>query len=68
MALRNDPGDRSAWSAFVERYGPQIHAWCLRWKLQEADAPDVTQMVPLKLVRDLTGFAYRSTPAGFWRG
>src|SRR6516225_2567533 len=58
MALRNDPRDQSAWSAFVDRYGPQIHAWCLRWKLQEADAQDVTQMVLVKLVRQLPNFTY----------
>jgi RNA polymerase sigma-70 factor (ECF subfamily) len=58
MALRNDPGDQSAWSAFVDRYGPQIHAWCLRCKLQHADAQDVTQMVMLRLVRHMPNFAY----------
>jgi RNA polymerase sigma-70 factor (ECF subfamily) len=66
MALRNDPGDQSAWSAFVDRYGPQIHAWCLRWKLQEADAQDVTQMVLVKLVRQLPDFAY--DPSRSFRG
>jgi RNA polymerase sigma factor (sigma-70 family) len=66
MALRNDPGDQSAWSAFVDRYGPQIHAWCLRWKLQDADAQDVTQMVLLKLVRHLPDFAY--DPSRSFRG
>jgi RNA polymerase sigma-70 factor (ECF subfamily) len=66
MALRNDPGDQSAWSAFVDRYGPQIHAWCLRWKLQDADAQDITQMVLLKLVRHLPDFAY--DPSRSFRG
>ena len=66
MALRSDPSDQAAWSAFVDRYGPQIHAWCLRWKLQEADAQDVTQMVLVKLVRHLPGFAY--DPARSFRG
>jgi RNA polymerase sigma-70 factor (ECF subfamily) len=66
MALRNDPSDQSAWSAFVDRYGPQIHAWCLRWKLQEADAQDVTQMVLVKLVRHLPEFDY--DPSRSFRG
>jgi RNA polymerase sigma factor (sigma-70 family) len=66
MALHNDPGDQSAWSAFVDRYGPRIHAWCLRWKLQEADAQDVTQMVLVKLVRHLPDFAY--DPSRSFRG
>ncbi len=66
MALRSDPSDQSAWSAFVDRYGPQIHAWCLRWKLQEADAQDVTQMVLVKLVRHLPDFTY--DPSRSFRG
>lgn len=66
MALCNDPGDQSAWAAFVDRYGPQIHAWCLRWRLQDADAQDVTQMVLLKLVRHLPDFAY--DPSRSFRG
>ena len=66
MALRNDPGDQAAWSAFVDRYGPQIHAWCLRWQLQDADAQDVTQMVLLRLVRYLPEFAY--DPSRSFRG
>jgi RNA polymerase sigma-70 factor (ECF subfamily) len=66
MALSSDPSDQSAWAAFVDRYGPQIHAWCLRWKLQEADAQDVTQMVLIKLVRRLPEFAY--DPSRSFRG
>jgi RNA polymerase sigma-70 factor (ECF subfamily) len=66
IALRNDPCDQAAWSAFVDRYGPQIQAWCLRRKLQEADAQDVTQMVLVKLVRQLPNFAY--DPSRSFRG
>ena len=66
MALRNDPSDQAAWSAFVDRYGPQIHAWCLRCKVQDADAQDITQMVMLRLVRHLPDFAY--DPSRSFRG
>src|SRR5262249_3796663 len=66
MALRDDPGDQSAWSAFVDRYGPQIHAWCLRCKVQDADAQDITQMVMLRLVRHRPNFAY--DPSRSFRG
>jgi RNA polymerase sigma factor (sigma-70 family) len=65
-ALSSNPGDQVAWAAFVDRYGPQIHAWCLRWKLQEADAQDVTQMVLVKLIRHLPDFAY--DPSRSFRG
>jgi RNA polymerase sigma-70 factor (ECF subfamily) len=66
MALHNNPGDQAAWSAFVDRYGPEIHAWCLRWKLQDADAQDITQMVMLRLVRYLPDFVY--DPSRSFRG
>jgi RNA polymerase sigma-70 factor (ECF subfamily) len=49
---------QSAWSEFVARYGRKIHAWCLRWGLQPADAQDVTQIVLLKLVRRMKEFTY----------
>jgi RNA polymerase sigma-70 factor (ECF subfamily) len=56
--LRTDPNDQAAWAAFVDRYGPQIYAWCRHWKLQEADAQDVAQNVLVKLARVLPGFVY----------
>ena len=64
--LRRDPNDQSAWDEFVDRYGPQIHAWCGRWGLQEADALDVTQAVLMKLAVKLRQFAY--DPARSFRG
>jgi RNA polymerase sigma-70 factor (ECF subfamily) len=42
----------------VDRYGRQIHAWCRRWGLQEADAQDVTQTVLLQLASKLRTFSY----------
>jgi RNA polymerase sigma factor (sigma-70 family) len=45
----------------VDRFGPLIHAWCRHWKLQEADAQDVTQTVLLKLARTLPEFTYDPT-------
>src|SRR5438067_9189575 len=52
------PTDQAAWNAFVDRYGPKIYAWCLHWRLQKADAEDVTQNVLLKLSHTLVGFTY----------
>jgi RNA polymerase sigma-70 factor (ECF subfamily) len=49
---------RRAWDAFVARYGAQIAAWCRQWRLQPADADDVTQNVLLKLAGYLRTFAY----------
>src|SRR5581483_329246 len=58
--LRNDAGDQEAWNAFVDRYGNKVYAWCRRWRLQEADARDVTQNVLLELARQMRTFEYRS--------
>jgi RNA polymerase sigma-70 factor (ECF subfamily) len=49
LQLLNDPTDATAWSAFVDRYGPRIFAWCRKWNLQQADAENVTQEVLVKL-------------------
>jgi RNA polymerase sigma-70 factor (ECF subfamily) len=58
LRLRQAPPDQEAWSEFVDRYGRQIHAWCRRWGLQEADAQDVTQTVLLQLASKLQTFSY----------
>jgi RNA polymerase sigma-70 factor (ECF subfamily) len=50
--------DQTAWREFVQGYGPRIYRWCLRWRLQEADAQDVTQAVLLKLAGRMRGFVY----------
>jgi RNA polymerase sigma-70 factor (ECF subfamily) len=56
--LRQHGGDQAAWSAFVERYGPRIYAWCRHWQMQVPDAEDVTQEVLLRLVDKLRNFRY----------
>ena len=56
--LRRDPTDQAAWCDFVTRYGPKILQWCRRWRLQEADAQDVTQDVLLKLHSLMATFSY----------
>src|SRR5262245_6818045 len=58
MRLRQSDQDQAAWNAFVDRYGPQIFAWCRHWGLQDTDAEDVTQTVLLKLAEKLRGFEY----------
>ena len=58
LRLRQAPPDQDAWAEFVDRYGPQILAWCRCWGLQEADAQDVTQTVLLQLASKLQTFAY----------
>ena len=64
--LRQDPSDQSGWDEFVERYGPHIYRWCRQWKLQDADAEDVTQDILVKLTRKLRAFAY--DPSRSFRG
>src|SRR5437867_263567 len=50
--------DQDAWKEFVAHYGPKVHRWCLRWRLQPADADDVTQIVLLKVARRMKEFVY----------
>jgi RNA polymerase sigma-70 factor (ECF subfamily) len=56
--LRQDPADQTAWAEFVRRYGPQIYRWCRRWRLQKADAEDVTQAVLVRLTERMRTFTY----------
>jgi RNA polymerase sigma-70 factor (ECF subfamily) len=56
--LKHDAADQAAWDEFVRRYGTLIYRWCRHWKLQEADAEDVTQTVLLKLAEKLRKFSY----------
>jgi RNA polymerase sigma-70 factor (ECF subfamily) len=56
--LRSQPDDADAWAEFVRRYGPRIYQWCLDWRLQPADAQDVTQNVLLKLLGKMRDFEY----------
>jgi RNA polymerase sigma factor (sigma-70 family) len=58
IQLRQDPSDQAGWDEFVERYGRHIYRWCRQWKLQDADAEDVTQDILVKLSQKLRVFAY----------
>jgi RNA polymerase sigma factor (sigma-70 family) len=59
--LRHDPSDQAGWDEFVERYGRHIYRWCRQWKLQDADAEDLTQDILMKLAQKLPSFAYDSS-------
>jgi RNA polymerase sigma-70 factor (ECF subfamily) len=56
--LRQTPFDQAGWDEFVEYYGRHIYRWCRQWKLQDADAEDVTQNILVKLVQKIRYFAY----------
>jgi RNA polymerase sigma factor (sigma-70 family) len=56
--LRAGPDDPAAWAEFVEWYGRKVYAWCRAWRLQEADAEDVTQEVFVKLSARMRDFRY----------
>ena len=64
--LRQDPSDQAGWDEFVERYGRHIYRWCRQWKLQDADAEDVTQNILVKLTQKMSAFAY--DPSRSFRG
>jgi RNA polymerase sigma-70 factor (ECF subfamily) len=50
------PMDAEAWDQFVQRYSGTIYKWCCRYRLQDADARDVTQNVFAALLRRLEKF------------
>ena len=58
--LRTDPSDPASWDEFVERYGRHIFRWCQQWKLQAADAEDLTQNILMKTLPDASGVRLRS--------
>ncbi len=60
-----DLNDSEAWNDFVNRYGPKIYGWCRRYRLQEADATDVTQDVLTKLVKAMREFDYDPVRGSF---
>src|SRR5262249_31181794 len=64
--LGQDPSDQASWDEFVERYGRHIYRWCRQWKLQDADAEDVTKNILMKLTEKLRAFAY--DPSRSFRG
>jgi RNA polymerase sigma-70 factor (ECF subfamily) len=64
--LRQNPPDQTGWDEFVERYGRPIYRWCRQWRLQDADAEDVTQIILMKLSQKLRAFAY--DPSRSFRG
>jgi RNA polymerase sigma-70 factor (ECF subfamily) len=64
--LRRDPSDQAGWDEFVERYGRHIYRWCRQWRLQDADAEDLTQDILVKLAQKLRHFAY--DPSRSFRG
>jgi RNA polymerase sigma-70 factor (ECF subfamily) len=59
--LRQETINQQAWGEFVRRYAPLIYRWCRQWRLQEADAQDVTQTILARLVVILRTFDYDAT-------
>src|SRR5262245_455939 len=56
--LQHEPADQEAWPESVRRYVPQLYRWCRRWRLQEADAEEVTQAVLVRLSARMRTFTY----------
>jgi len=53
LVTRARHDDKQAWDAIVERYAPLIWSICRQYRLSEADAEDVGQVVWLHLVDHL---------------
>lgn len=65
-----DIRDQQAWALFVEVYGPLIFSYCLRKRMQESDAADISQEVLAGLATSLRGFEYQPERGRFrqWLG
>ena len=48
--------DPAAWARLVDLYGPLVYRWCVRARLQPADAADVGQDVFAAVARTITRF------------
>jgi len=53
------------WNRFVELYCPLIYSWCRRAGVPQADAPDLTQQVALKVFTGIHGFELRREGGSF---
>ena len=60
-----DIDNQEAWEEFVDAYGPKVFDWCRRFRLQESDAADVTQVVLTRLVTAMRTFRYDSGKGSF---
>jgi RNA polymerase sigma factor (sigma-70 family) len=60
------PRDADAWDQFVQRYSGTIYKWCCRYRLQDADARDVTQNVFAALLRGLPKYDRTRAPFRNW--
>jgi RNA polymerase sigma-70 factor (ECF subfamily) len=67
LARIRDPGDRQAWSEFVEIYAPLVYAYACKQGLQDADVADLTQEV-LRAVSRSAGQLDYDPRRGSFRG
>ena len=63
--LQREPDNQPAWNRFVKSYGHRVYGWCLSYRLQVADAEEMTQQVLLKLVQKLPEFRYDRSKGRF---
>ena len=67
LARVRDSGDASAWEQFTALYTPLVYRYCLRHRLQDADAADVAQEVMRAVARSVGRFTY-DRRSGRFRG
>jgi RNA polymerase sigma factor (sigma-70 family) len=65
LVTRARDGQERAWNAPVERYSPLIWSICRRYRLDGADAEDVSQIVWLRLVDHLGSIRDPAAPPGW---
>ena len=58
-------GDEDAWDGLVERYLGTVHAVCRAYRLSDADAAEVNQIVWLRLAEHLSGLRAPAAVGGW---
>lgn len=58
-------GDEDAWDGLVERYLGTVHAVCRAYRLADADAAEVNQVVWLRLAEQLSGLRAPAAVGGW---
>lgn len=65
LILRIQANEAEAWNRFTWLYGPAIYSWCRKYRLQPADAKDVSQEVVTQV---LTKIGCYDRMSGSFRG
>lgn len=56
VSLSNSSNPEEVWPDFVDKYGPLLYQWCLRWGAMPQDAEDIVQQSLLSVFLNIACF------------